>query len=163
MLFGRPAHGMSKAQFNEKLGLLGLQLRDAELQALMDRYDSNRSGKIDVEELFANIMPRDYPVKPWNLIRAEEQFVDASPKSQRKKSPSKRRASKKGGGGGHGGGRGGRKSRGRSLFTYEDFKEKLAALGYELTDEQSRNMYQKYDHGGKGYTAFNDFVATMSG
>ena len=161
ILFGRPSKGMSKAAFNEKLGLLGLQLTDGELQALMDRYDSNRSGKIDVEELFANIMPRDYPVKPWNLIRAEEQFEEpGSPKGGRSKRRSKRRS---GSGSGSKGKSGRGRSRGRAMFTYDDFKEKLVALGYTLTEEEVQNMYAKYDHDGKGYTAFHDFVATMSG
>ena len=75
ILFGRPSKGMSKAAFNEKLGLLGLQLTDGELQALMDRYDSNRSGKIDVST--ANASPNQPSAKTHSGRRSTERAAQS--------------------------------------------------------------------------------------
>ena len=187
ILFGRPAGGMSKAQLKEKIGLLGLQLTDGELVALMDRYDSNKSGLIDVEELFANIMPKDYPTKPWNLVRADEQYgelkrrevepVDAAPKhlprSMRAREwrldvPMIERAVEDKLMGQARKATDQKRHTYRTFFnnkleiSYPDFKEKLRMLGYVLSNAQVEDMYEKYDPNAKGYIDFSDFVNNVT-
>jgi len=187
ILFGRPAGGMSKAQLKEKIGLLGLQLTDGELTALMDRYDSNKSGLIDVDELFANIMPKDYPTKPWNLVRADEQYtelkrrevepVDAAPKhlprsmraaEWRLDVPMIERAVEAKLMGQARKATDQKRHTYRTFFnnkleiSYPDFKEKLRMLGYVLSERQMEDMYEKYDPNAKGYIDFSDFVNNVT-
>ena len=70
-MFGRPKHGITPSTLSKVLRRHGICLKHEELMDFFSRYDVDGSGGLDFGEFSSGIMEKDYPRKPWTMIRGE--------------------------------------------------------------------------------------------
>eukprot|EP00949_MAST-11_sp_MAST-11-sp1_P001115 g1115.t1 len=70
-MFGRPKHGITPSTLSKVLRRHGICLKHEELMDFFSRYDVDGSGGLDFGEFSSGVMEKDYPRKPWTMIRGE--------------------------------------------------------------------------------------------
>ena len=76
-VMGRPKHGVTYEVFKERILAMGIPARDDQLHELFDKYDTEKKGVIEFNELIRQILPKDYPTKTWTTIRGEQMAAEA--------------------------------------------------------------------------------------
>eukprot|EP00942_MAST-04A_sp_MAST-4A-sp1_P010557 g10557.t1 len=71
-MFGRPQDGITAIMFKHQVRQLGIPATNEDCRKLFQRYDSDGNGRLDFYEFINNLMPKDYPTKPWNIVRSEQ-------------------------------------------------------------------------------------------
>lgn len=74
-MFGRPQDGITASMFKHQVRQLGIPASNEDCKNLFSRYDSDGNGRLDFYEFINNLMPKDYPTKPWNIVRSEQDGV----------------------------------------------------------------------------------------
>jgi Ca2+-binding EF-hand superfamily protein len=71
-MFGRPQDGITMEHFKHQVRQLGIPATNDDCRALFRRYDSDGNGRLDFYEFINNLLPKDYPEKPWYQKRGEQ-------------------------------------------------------------------------------------------
>ena len=71
-MFGRPQDGITAESFKHQVRQLGIPATNEDCRKLFKRYDTDGNGRLDFYEFINNLMPKDYPSKPWYQKRGEQ-------------------------------------------------------------------------------------------
>ena len=71
-MFGRPQDGITAESFKHQVRQLGIPATNEDCRNLFKRYDTDGNGRLDFYEFINNLMPKDYPSKPWYQKRGEQ-------------------------------------------------------------------------------------------
>jgi Ca2+-binding EF-hand superfamily protein len=74
-LFGRPQDGITVEHFKQQVRQLGIPASNEDCRNLFRRYDTDGNGRLDFYEFINNLLPKDYPEKPWYQKRGEQDVV----------------------------------------------------------------------------------------